>query len=165
MTMTPLLRGAVVLCTLPLAPCMTTALAQQWQINETSPLDARAAATPSRPAEAFKAWTFRVARHIASKKRYPAAASARREQGTVVVTFVLDRQGRLSGNRVLRTSGFATLDSAALELVRQAQPFPAPPSGSAAPRFNMVINIRYELTPPLPRCTFLNRLFQPCVSQ
>jgi protein TonB len=158
MIMTPFLRGAMLLCTLPLAVCMTTALTPQGQVSETSPLEASAAAAQSRPAETFKAWTLQVTRHIASKKRYPAASIARREQGSVVVAFTIDRQGGLVRSRISRSSGFAALDNAALELVRQAQPFPPPPAGLSVPHINLTLPISYTFG----RCGPLDRLFGRC---
>jgi periplasmic protein TonB len=161
--MTRLFRSTMLLCMLPLSACMTAALNPQGHIAETSAVEASAAAAASRSADSatFAAWMAQIRRQLESKKRFPAAARARWEQGTVVVAFVLDRQGRLAGSRVARSSGFAALDSAALELVRQAQPFPAPPAELPSPRLNMTIPIRYQALPP---CTFLNRLFQPCTT-
>jgi TonB family protein len=124
-----------------------------------------APAQPQRTPEqvgAIKAWNLQISRQIESKKRYPAAALLRREQGTVVIRFRLDRQGQLVSTRILRTSGIATLDNAGLALVRQAQPFPPPPP-LAALQFD--VPIRYWVNRPLlPRCTLLNRLLGPCTS-
>jgi TonB family protein len=108
-----------------------------------------------------RAWYKQIVRQLESKKQYPAAALPRREQGTVLILFRLDRQGQLVSSRISRMSGSATLDNAGLALVRQAQPF-SPPPPLAGLQFS--VPIRYWVY-PLPRCTFLNRLFQPCVPQ
>jgi protein TonB len=145
--MTRLIRSAMFLCMLSLAGCVTAALAPQ-------------AAAQSQAAEAFKAWKLRVTQHMAvRKKRYPPVSIARREQGSVEVAFTIDRRGRLISSRIARSSGFAALDNAALELVRQAQPLPLPPAGLSLPphvNFTLPVNYRFGLCGPL------DRLFRRC---
>ncbi|MEM9240256.1 MAG: energy transducer TonB [Pseudomonadota bacterium] len=51
-------------------------------------------------------------------------------RGTVVVNFVIAASGGLSGVSVVRSSGSARLDQAALQVVRRAAPFPRPPAGA-----------------------------------
>jgi len=145
MSMTRLFQSTMLVCMLSLAGCMTTALAPQ-------------AAAQSQAAETFKAWTLRVNQHIEVKKRYPPASIARREQGRVEVAFTIDRQGRLVRSRIARSSGFAVLDNAALELVRQAQPFPPPPAGLSVPHINLSLPVNYAFG----RCGPLDRLFRRC---
>jgi len=53
-------------------------------------------------------------------------------QGTVIVRFVLDREGRLANVEIARSSGQFALDRLALQSVRRAAPFPPPPAGLAA---------------------------------
>jgi protein TonB len=145
MTMTRLFQSAMLVWMLSLAGCMTIALAPQ-------------AAAQSQVAEAFKAWTVRVNQQIQVKRRYPPASIARREQGRAEVAFTIDRQGRLVRSRIARSSGFAALDNAALELVRQAQPFPPPPAGLSVPHINLSLPVNYAFA----RCGPLDRLFRRC---
>jgi periplasmic protein TonB len=146
MTMTRLFRRAMFLCMLSLAGCVTIALAPQ-------------AAAQSQKAEAFKAWVLRVNQHIRVKIRYPPSSIARREEGNVEVAFTIDRQGRLIRSRVARSSGFAALDKAALDLLRQAQPLPPPPAAlSPPPHINLTLPVNYRLG----RCGPLDRLFRRC---
>ena len=51
-------------------------------------------------------------------------------RGTDVVEFVIAASGGLSGVSVVRSSGSARLDQAALQVVRRAAPFPRPPAGA-----------------------------------
>jgi periplasmic protein TonB len=154
-------KYSMLLCLLlPLAACTSTGLVPEGQSKETSAAaassqgEARAAVPP-----AVAAWKMRVYRKLASKRNYPAAAIARREQGTVHVRFSLDRRGHLVSNRIVRGSGFAALDNAALELVRQAQPFPPPPAELPAAQLNMSIPIDYTLSCGAP----LAWLWSQCV--
>ena len=52
--------------------------------------------------------------------------------GTVKVAFEIDAEGGLASERIATSSGSATLDKAALLLVRRAAPFPAPRAGPRA---------------------------------
>lgn len=65
---------------------------------------------------------------IRPHQRYPLAAQRAGREGTVVVRFVLERDGRLRETSILQSSGDALLDQAAataIERVRSFPPFPA----------------------------------------
>ena len=59
---------------------------------------------------------------------FPRQLAIRLEQGVTVVSFVVAADGRvIDGPRVVKSSGFAEFDSAALHAVRRAAPFPPMP--------------------------------------
>jgi protein TonB len=60
---------------------------------------------------------------IHRNKHYPRAARARRDEGKVVVSFVIRKTGRLEDIRIARSSGSELLDEAALETIRRVNPF------------------------------------------
>lgn len=60
-------------------------------------------------------------------------------RGTVVVAFSVSGGGRLAGVSIARSSGSGALDRAAMNMVRRAAPFPAPPPGA---RRGFSINIK-----------------------
>lgn len=65
---------------------------------------------------------------IRPHQRYPLAAQRAGREGTVIVRFVLERDGRLRETAILQSSGDALLDQAAataIERVRRFPPFPA----------------------------------------
>ncbi len=66
-------------------------------------------------------------------KRYPDAARPLRAQGTVTVRFTIGPSGDVSGVAIVGSSGNAALDQAALAMVRDASPMPAPPGGKSRP--------------------------------
>ncbi|MFT3965383.1 MAG: energy transducer TonB [Sphingobium sp.] len=72
-------------------------------------------------------WEALLMAHLEKHRRYPAAARARREQGTVHVRFRMNRAGQVLWSRIERSSGSLTLDRAALDTFRRAQPLPAIP--------------------------------------
>lgn len=61
---------------------------------------------------------------IEKRKIYPYMARRLGQQGTVAVSVQLSADGELAGVQVLRSSGVAALDEAALALVRKVCPFP-----------------------------------------
>jgi protein TonB len=107
-------------------------------------LNEKAALAPQqkdRPKVKPSAWHLEVFRLIALKRRYPFMSALLSEWGTVVVAFRVDRQGRIARIGISRSSSSTTLDNAALELVRQAQPFPPPPLGE---KLDLTIPITYD---------------------
>ena len=73
----------------------------------------------------------RLVRHIAPV--YPALARERGLEGRVVVRLVIGADGVPSEVRVAQSSGFESLDAAAIEAVRQWRFEPARRAGAAVP--------------------------------
>ena len=90
-------------------------------------------------------WQVKLTTALELGKRYPARAQARREEGVVHVSFVIDRQGRLLSSRVQQSSGHALLDAEALALLERAQPFPAPPAELKGPQVTITVPVRFFL--------------------
>ena len=59
---------------------------------------------------------------------------------------MLDREGGLRGSELMRSSGHALLDRAALDLLRRASPFPALPAEITLDEIELVLPIEYDLT-------------------
>jgi protein TonB len=64
--------------------------------------------------------------HLQRFKQFPSSAGPN-ESGSVQIRFTVTRSGRVTSSGVSRSSGFPTLDRAALELLARAQPLPAFP--------------------------------------
>jgi protein TonB len=127
-------------------PLLLLAAGSAGALEPKPPDNEKAAVAPqqknrSNVKSAPSAWHLDVVRLIALKRRFPAMSRLLGEWGTVVVDFSVDRQGRVTRSGIVRSSGSAALDNAALELVRQAQPFPPPPPGEKP---NMRIPITYD---------------------
>ena len=85
-----------------------------------------------------------ILRRVDEFKRYPASARVDRAEGKVVVKAVINEDGDLGEVEVLQSSGYPTLDKAAVETMRQAAPFHLPhPLGQ--PRMTIKIPMSYRL--------------------
>lgn len=73
-------------------------------------------------------WESLLLGHLNRHKRYPHDARQRGQEGTVKVRMVIDANGRVLDHQVIAGSGSRSLDRATLQMIRRAQPLPAPPS-------------------------------------
>jgi protein TonB len=94
---------------------------------------------------AVPTWIRQVHRVIERNKRAPQAADGRSQHGTVQLAFSLDRRGRVVASHIAKSSGSSSLDEATLDLVRRAQPFPAPPPEMAGAVVNVDVEVRYNI--------------------
>ena len=70
-------------------------------------------------------WKKELVAHLDKHKRYPAERS--QKSAEIVVSFVLDRTGRVLSTTIVKGSGDAAFDEAALAMVRRSDPVPQPP--------------------------------------
>ncbi|EXJ14202.1 energy transducer TonB family protein [Imhoffiella purpurea] len=78
-------------------------------------------------------------------KRYPSRARRLRQEGTVRVTFTIDRSGRVLSHRIASSSGHALLDQEVKALIRRASPLPAIPPGMSQSQLTVTVPIRFNL--------------------
>jgi protein TonB len=86
-----------------------------------------------------------VLARIEAAKQYPLSAQRRQIQGDVVVTFQLSPNGRLIDARLTTSSGFHSLDRAALEAVRRAAPYPKLPNDAGVVPNALTVTISFVL--------------------
>lgn len=72
----------------------------------------------------------KVAGKLRRAVRYPREARSKRIRGEAVVSFVVASSGSVSRVRLVRSSGSPLLDTAAIDTVRRAAPFPPIPGGA-----------------------------------
>ena len=70
-------------------------------------------------------WQKELIAHLDKHKRYPASRS--QKSAEIVVGFALDRMGRVLSASIVKGSGDAAFDEAALAMVRRSDPVPQPP--------------------------------------
>ncbi|MGA9081797.1 MAG: energy transducer TonB, partial [Pseudolabrys sp.] len=78
-------------------------------------------------------------------KNYPAPAQVRHETGVTTVAFTIDREGKVVASRVIRSSGFASLDQETIATVQRAAPFPPPPANLPGQTFDFTVPIQFNL--------------------
>jgi protein TonB len=85
-------------------------------------------------------WRNLIVARLQSVKRYPHGAEG---NGTVMITFTLDRDGRVISRNVVRSSGSAAFDEEALAMVMRATPFPPVPAAISGPSVKLPVPIRF----------------------
>ena len=98
------------------------------------------AAPPGAPAAVPPGWNALLAAWLAANRRYPDEARRRHEEGEVTVRFTVAGDGRVLEAALVKGSGVASLDAAAVRLLQGAT-LPAP--GVEATR---TVRIRYRLS-------------------
>jgi TonB family protein len=78
-------------------------------------------------------------------KEYPRRARLRRQQGTALLRFTVDRGGHVLAYSIDRTSGQETLDEAVVAMIERAQPLPAMPLEMPEARLELVVPVRFDL--------------------
>ena len=86
-----------------------------------------------------------LGRAIAKHKSYPKIAQMRGYQGDVLLDLRLDGDGNVLSAKVKEGSGYESLDKQALEMVRKASPFPAPPESLRNRTFNITVPVSFKL--------------------
>lgn len=87
----------------------------------------------------------RLIAHLNMYKNYPYEARIHHQEGVVTLRFKLDRSGRLQSYEITHGSGWAELDQAALDTIRRADPFPAPPQNYKSDQIDLVVPLVFSL--------------------
>ncbi|WP_395396077.1 energy transducer TonB (plasmid) [Novosphingobium sp. BL-8A] len=98
------------------------------QPDAAAPKTAPAASVSQASSNAPDTWEGRVLARLENFRRYPGAARSTRQQGVVYIRFRINRDGHVLTSSLVRSSGFQTLDQAALETLRRADPLPRIPA-------------------------------------
>lgn len=70
-------------------------------------------------------WQKQLVAHLDKHKRYPAQRA--QKSAEITVSFALDRMGRVLSASIVKGSGDAAFDEAALAMLKRADPVPMPP--------------------------------------
>jgi periplasmic protein TonB len=89
-------------------------------------------------------WQAELSRWVDAHKYYPQAALEQDQQGDVRIEFTVDRQGNVTGLRLLNGSGSTFLDQAWLGLFAQNQ-LPPFPTGTKADHVTVDATMHFEI--------------------
>lgn len=90
-------------------------------------------------------WQSRLMSYLAKAKKYPRMARKKKEQGTVIVYFVINRAGEVLKAKVQKGSPFKALNQEALALIRRAAPLPKPPEELQGQEFQLAVPIEFYI--------------------
>jgi protein TonB len=94
---------------------------------------------------AISSYQAQVLAHLSQHRVYPPEARERGITGVARIQFALSRDGRVLSASLIGGSGERLLDTAALDMVRRASPFPPFPEGIAQARIDFAAPIRFDL--------------------
>jgi len=78
-------------------------------------------------------------------KDYPPEVKKRKQQGTVVLAFSIDRAGEVLAARIQTSSGYPLLDLAALAMLDRVAPLPPMPDSMPRERLHLAVPIEHSL--------------------
>lgn len=110
----------------------------QTQIAPPQPAPVRAAGPPPD-------YLARLQARLARYKTYPRAAQFAREEGTVLLRFVVARDGSVLSWRIERGSGFDSLDRQVEVMIERAAPLPPMPDDLPGDRLDVVLPVQFAL--------------------
>ncbi len=73
--------------------------------------------------DAVSSYRALISEKLAKHKSYPRRAKIRKQQGTVLITFILAADGSLLDLYISKSSGYHLLDDATLKMVKKSAPF------------------------------------------
>jgi TonB family protein len=88
-------------------------------------------------------WQKELIAHLDKHKRYPAERS--QKSAEIVVSFELDRMGHVLSASIVKGSGDAAFDQAALAMVRRSDPVPQPPPLVADEGLNFTLPVIFRI--------------------
>jgi TonB family protein len=88
-------------------------------------------------------WQKELIAHLDRHKRYPAERSQKHAE--ILVSFALDRMGHVLSASIVKGSGDAAFDQAALAMVRRSDPVPPPPPLVADEGLNFTLPVIFKV--------------------
>lgn len=96
--------------------------------------------------EIRKRYEQEISAWLEKYKTYPPAARMLGQHGKPVLRLRIDRRGNVQFSTLERGSSYRLIDEAALEMVKKANPFPAPPSNyPAGEQLEFLIPVSFDL--------------------
>ncbi|CAN1485410.1 TonB Periplasmic protein TonB, links inner and outer membranes [Methylophilaceae bacterium] len=135
----------------PIIDKNATSVAQPMPKEEVTPSPAETISKipnimPQEPVTQYlESYSSLLTNAIAKYKQYPKIAQMRGWQGTVIVDLEIDIKGAVISVKIKKSSTYEVLDNEALEMIKKASPFPAPPESLRGKNFNVLVPISFKL--------------------
>jgi protein TonB len=125
------------------APAEATATPSSEAIRKGPRSIAPAKGTGESARRARVTWQKELMAHLDRHKRYPAERS--QKSAEILVSFALDRMGHVLSTTIVKGSGDAAFDHAALAMVRRSDPVPPPPPLVADEGLNFTLPVIFKV--------------------
>ncbi len=107
---------------------------------------APSAAEVARVFAAKVTWRGILEAHLQKFHKYPRSAQRRNIEGTALLRFRMDRNGKVLSYSIERTSEHEVLDEAALAMIERAQPLPPLPDDVPGESIELIIPANFNIT-------------------
>ncbi len=111
----------------PLEPPQETPGEQRKKINEE---------------DRTKEYISQIIKLIEKHKRYPYISRQNEEEGDVEISLTVEKDGRVSNAKIIKSSGYILLDKAAKRAIFDSSPFPPTPDGKEK---TLTVKIKFKL--------------------
>jgi protein TonB len=115
------------------------------KVQPTNPSERTTARVEAAAPRIDPSWQTLLFKQLQRFKSYPSGARARNEQGLVMLSFTVDRDGHVLSRQIVTGSGYADLDAEVLTMLEHAQPLPAFPASMTQPQQDFSVPIRFSL--------------------
>ncbi len=88
-------------------------------------------------------WETALLARVAAVRYYAPAAKAAKQQGVVLLRFIMDRDGNVGVSRIEKSSGYPALDQAALAALQRAVPLPKPPTEVPGDTLDLIVPVDF----------------------
>lgn len=112
---------------------------------EDSPSGSQSVQETAEYTSAKNSYFARLMGTLQRNKRYPKEAKKKKEQGTVMLQFSINKRGDVIAANIAESSGHLLLDEAALQMLRKASPLPSIPDSLAQQQLEITIPVEYSL--------------------
>ncbi|WP_026987146.1 energy transducer TonB family protein [Fodinicurvata fenggangensis] len=96
-------------------------------------------------ADALQRYLGELGLWLERHKDYPRAARQRRQEGTAVLRFVIDRAGQVLEYSIEKSAGHSLLDREVEAMIERAQPLPPPPDELSQARLEFRVPLSFKL--------------------
>ncbi|HAM46547.1 MAG TPA: hypothetical protein DCO73_02305 [Alphaproteobacteria bacterium] len=82
---------------------------------------------------------------LETHKKYPRRAQMRRQEGTALLFFIVDENGKVIEFKLRQSSGYAALDHEVTEMLKRAEPLPRIPPEMQKAQLSLLVPVQFYL--------------------